>query len=137
MENHAPIISFDEMPPAEAVMFALREKGIGAYTISESSEQMLRMLNFHPRAHCRVWVQENDMEKASQYLEGELSSLTSLAARCPDCGSYLVEFPQFSRNTIVGTLPVAAAAALGIVSREYYCSACHFTWPPDDAKDAG
>jgi transposase-like protein len=49
--------------------------------------------------------------------------------RCPDCGSTQVEYPQFSRNTIVGALP-AVAAAVGMVEPEFFCRSCHYSWAP-------
>jgi transposase-like protein len=48
--------------------------------------------------------------------------------KCPECGSSRVEFPQFSRRTLMGALP-AVAANLGVIAKEYYCESCHFTWP--------
>ena len=53
-----------------------------------------------------------------------------LAVCCPSCGSSQVEFPQFSRKTIVGAVLPALAAAAGIVERHFYCAACQFTWAP-------
>ena len=50
--------------------------------------------------------------------------------KCPECGSSRIEFPQFSRRTLMGALP-AALAATGVIAQEYYCESCHFTWPAE------
>lgn len=55
------------------------------------------------------------------------------AVRCPECGSLRVEYPQFSRKTLMGALPSALATA-GLIERDFYCEVCHFTWPPDPPK---
>jgi hypothetical protein len=52
---------------------------------------------------------------------------------CPECGSARIEFPQFSRRTIMGALP-AALAATGVIDQQFYCEACHFTWPAEPPK---
>jgi hypothetical protein len=44
-----------------------------------------------------------------------------------------VEYPQFSRRTVLGALPAIAAAA-GVIEKDYYCEACHYTWPAEPPK---
>src|SRR4030095_9378091 len=61
------------------------------------------------------------------------NGVLSQAVRCPECGSMRIEYPQFSRRTIMGALPSALAAA-GVIERDFYCEACHFTWPAEPPK---
>lgn len=131
MTDHLSIASFDEFPLAEGLAARLSKEGFHATAESDAEEQFWRLYNLHPRAHCHVCVPMAHVEAALAKLaeldvtEGVLEG----AVRCPDCGSSRIEFPQFSRNTIMGALPALAATA-GFVDRRFYCCACHFTWAP-------
>ena len=97
----------------------------------------------HAHAQFRVTVPPDQMDAAIK----EFSKMQPLPAdraeecpvrqaiRCPDCGATRVEFPQFSRNTIVGALP-ALATTVGLIEAQYFCQSCHFTWPPPPTKPA-
>ena len=137
MSDHLSIASFDDFELATRLAGRLSAEGIAATAQSDATDQLLRFYNPHPRAHCHVLVPKAEMETALQRLreidarEGVLDGAT----KCPECGSSQVEFPQFSRHTIVGAIPAIVAAA-GIIEREFYCAACQFTWAPaNDAAD--
>ena len=132
MSQHLPIASFDESEPADALARRLRAEGFGAITSNDSAEQLLQCLNPHPRAQNHVLVPGEQIEAALRRLK-ELDAseqVLRFAICCPDCGSSQVEYPQFSRKTLVGAILPALAAAAGIVERLFYCAACHFTWTP-------
>jgi len=79
----------------------------------------------------RVRVPTNEVEPANAQLAAWRTAADpalAQAVRCPECGSSNIEFPQFSRRTLMGALP-AALAATGIIAQEFYCESCHFTWP--------
>jgi hypothetical protein len=136
------VISFSEMAPAESIAAKLREAGFYAEIRDESGEQKWLLFNRHPRFHMRVVVPEEQAEAAAAKLK-EWDTPTSVlagAARCPECGSFRVEFGQFSRRTIMGALP-SVAAATGVIERSFYCESCHYTWPaeapePEPERDA-
>lgn len=127
-----PIASFEDSDPAKALAQRLCEEDFGATTDNDSGEQFLRFLNPHPHAQWHVLVPPEKFNEALKRLK-ELDAteqILRLAIRCPDCGSTEIEYPQFSRNTIVGAIFPAAAAAVGLIERQFYCTACHFTWAP-------
>jgi hypothetical protein len=129
------IVSFDEPQPAEEIAERLRKADFHAEVRDESAEQKWKLFNLHPRAHIQVIVPEQESDRATALLrewrkeEGAMKK----AVCCPECGSFRVEYPQFSRRTIVGALPAVLAAA-GVIERDFYCEACHFTWAAEPPK---
>lgn len=127
-----PIASFDQAAEAQTLAERLSKEGFGATTDTDAGDQLLRFCNPHPHAQWHVLVPDEEFNKAMKRLqELDVTELAlRFAIRCPDCGSTQIEYPQFSRNTILGSVPAAVAAAVGLVERQFYCSACHFTWTP-------
>jgi len=134
MEQLITVATFNERAPADKIANRLRETGLAAEVYDESQEQKWKLWNLNPRAHMRVRVHSTEESRALALLEEWKGSEPALIQiiRCPECGSSRIEFPQFSRRTIMGALP-AALAATGVIAREYYCESCHFTWP-DETK---
>jgi hypothetical protein len=132
MEQLITVATFNERAPADQIATRLREAGLAAEVYDESNEQKWKLYNFHPRAHMRVRVHSAEENRALALLDEWQSSEPALsqAIKCPECGSSRIEFPQFSRRTIMGALP-AALAATGVIAQEYYCESCHFTWPAE------
>lgn len=136
IKDMVPIASFEESEPAKNLAQRLGEEGFGATTDNDAGEQLLRFCNPHPHAQWHVMVPPDKFDEALKRLK-ELDAAEQVlrfAIRCPDCGSTEVEYPQFSRNTIVGAIVPAAAAALGLIERQFYCVACHFTWSPTEER---
>jgi hypothetical protein len=129
------IVSFNDLEPAETLAAKLRDAGYHAEVRDESAEQKWKLFNLHPRAHIQVIVPEGETDAATATaLElDRTQSVLAQAVRCPECGSMRVEYPQFSRRTIMGALPSALAAA-GVIERDFYCESCHFTWPAEPPK---
>ncbi len=127
-----PLASFETLAPAELLARRLRAEGIQAWTDNGSGEQLFHFLNPHPHAQWSVVVTAEEAEAAVKQLKelDELENVLQSAIRCPDCGSTEIEYPQFSRNTFLGAIVPAAAAAIGLIEREFYCRSCHFTWAP-------
>ena len=126
------IASFNETAPAEALAIRLREAGFLAEVRDESQEQKWKLYNLHPKAHIRVVISEAQSREAEAALKQWIATDGGLpgAIRCPECGSARIEYPQFSRRTIMGAFPAALAAA-GVIERDFYCEACHYTWPAE------
>ena len=135
MDTLTKLAAFNEKQPAEALVARLQGSGIEADIHDESSQQKWQLWNLTPLAHLHVRVgvaQEANARKLLQQWTAEDG--TSLGAlRCPECGSFCIEYPQFSRKTIVGALPSALAAA-GVIDRGFYCESCHFIWPAEVPK---
>ena len=135
MDSLTKLAAFNEQEPAEALVARLRKSGIEADIHNESNQQKWQLWNLKPHAHLHVRVGVDQEANARKLLaDWAAEEGTSLGAvRCPDCGSFKVEYPQFSRKTFVGALPAALAPA-GLIERAYYCEACHFTWPTEPPK---
>lgn len=132
MENLITVATFNSPAAAEHLAARLRDTGCAATVYDESGEQKWKLFNLKPRAHLRVRVPEPEEQRALATLtEWKFDSVLAEAVRCPECGSSRIEFPQFSRRTIMGALP-AALAATGIIDQEFYCESCHFTWPAEE-----
>jgi hypothetical protein len=130
MEQYLTVATFNERTPAEQVAARLNEAGISADVFDESDAQRFLLMNLEPKAHMRVRVDKDLGEKAMEKLRewDRAEGLLRNAVRCPQCGSSRIEYPQFSRRTLMSAFP-AAVAATGLIDREYYCEACAFTWP--------
>ena len=135
MESRTKLATFNEREPAEELAGRLRDNGIEADVHDESDQQKWQLWNLSPRAHLHVRVAVDQETSARELLNGWFvqQGTGHRAMRCPECGSFRIEYPQFSRKTIVGALPAALAAA-GMIERAYYCEACHFTWPAEPPK---
>jgi rubredoxin len=136
MEQLITVATFNEREPAEQIAARLRQAGLKAEVYDESDEQKWKLFNLNPRAHMRVRVHSAEEERALAVLVEWRHTEPALAQGiyCPECGSSRVEFPQFSRRTILGALP-AALAATGVIAQEFYCESCHYTWPPVKPAD--
>lgn len=129
MQQLITVATFNSRAPAERLITRLLEAGFQADLQDESGEQKWKLFNLTPRAHLRVRVHSDEEEAAFAKLsEWKDDPVLADAVQCPECGSSRVEFPQFSRRTIVGALPAALAAA-GVIEQDYFCGACNFTWP--------
>ena len=130
MEQYLTVATFNERAPAERLASRLNNEGISADVFDESDAQRFLLLNLEPRAHMRVRVDKNAAERAAEKIaEWDRSEgIMNDAVRCPQCGSSRIEYPQFSRRTLMSAFP-AAMAATGLFEKEYYCEACAYTWP--------
>ena len=132
MEQLLTIATFNERAPADVLTNRLRDAGFNADVFDESNAQKWLMLNLDPHAHMRVRVPKDDGDRAIDLLKAWDAADGAMreAVRCPQCASSRIEYPQFSRRTLMSAVP-AAAAAVGLIEREYYCEACGFTWPEE------
>ena len=135
MDSLTKLAAFNELEPAKALVARLRSSGLEADVHDESNQQKWQLWNLSPHAHLHVRVSVDQEEKAHERLTAWAAEAGANlgALRCPDCGSFKIEYPQFSRKTLVGALPAALAAA-GVIERGYYCEACHLTWPAEPPK---
>jgi len=135
MESLTKLAAFSEKKPAEALVARLRSSDIEADIHDESNQQKWQLWNMTPLAHLHVRVSvDHERTARALLIEWAANDGGNLGAvRCPECGSFSIEYPQFSRKTLVGALPSALAAA-GVIERGYYCETCHFTWPAKPEK---
>ncbi len=130
--NRLPVALFGRRNAAEPVCARFREKGIPAEI---HDELRLEKLWFVPKgsAGARLEVPAEEFERAEQMLhdwdatEGGVEG----AIRCPECHSLRVDYPQFTRKSLMTNLALGLASSVGMVEKEFYCEDCHFTWPKE------
>ena len=129
------LASFNELAPAEVLAARLRGAQFSAEVRNDANEQKWKLYNLHPLAHMQVVVPETEADRAIKQLAAwdAADGALAQAVRCPECRSTRIEYPQFSRRTIMGALPAAFAAA-GVIERNFFCESCHFTWPAEPPK---
>ena len=132
MSEYISIAAFNDQGSAQKLTERLRSAGFDSELYDESLAQKWRLFQIEPHAQYRVRVLESEraLKELESWEAGGSAEELALAVHCPECGSTLVEYPQFSRRTLMGALPAIAASA-GIIERDYYCQACHFTWPAE------
>lgn len=137
MEQSLTVATFNAQAPADVLCDRLRQAGFNADVFDESSAQKWLLLNLSPRAHMRVRVPTEEGDRALAALKewDEADGAMRDSVRCPQCASSRIEYPQFSRRTLMSALP-AAAAAVGLIDRHFYCENCGYTWDPDAKPEA-
>src|SRR5689334_16886675 len=130
--NRIAIALFSDRAKAEPIQRRLRKEGIAAEL---HDELRLEKLWFVGKDHAtvRLEVPTKQFERAEQLLidwdasEGP----TRDAIRCPECNSFRVDYPQFTRKSLLTNLAAGLAAEAGLMEKEYYCEDCHCIWPKD------
>jgi hypothetical protein len=127
-----PIATFASSDRAKPLRQRLVEAGIQAEIHDELRLEKLWFVS-RPAAGVRIEVPANQFERAEELLhdwnakEGGLSD----AIRCPECKSLRVDYPQFTRKSMLTNVAMGLVAELGLVEKEYYCQDCHYTWPKE------
>lgn len=128
--NALPIILFSNRSSAEPVHRRLAQEG---FTPSINEGPRLTKLWFVSghSADVRIEVPQDQYNRAEQFLIDldQRESWLNAAIRCPECGSFRVDFPQYARHSLLTNLAMGILAKIGLVERDYYCEDCHFTWP--------
>jgi hypothetical protein len=131
-----PVALFNERAKAEPIQARLSGVGIRAEIHEELRLEKLWFISKKKGCGSRIEVPSNQFERAEQLLldwdnsEGILRG----AIRCPECKSLRVDYPQFTRKSLLTNLALGLAAEVGVVERDYYCRDCHFTWPRQGTK---
>jgi len=133
--NRIPVAHFNGRAKAEPIKQRLAQAGIPAEI---HDELRLEKLWFARKEDCgvRLEVPADRFERAEDMLiewdakEGALRD----AIHCPECGSLRVDYPQFTRKSLLTNLAMGVAANVGLMDKQYYCEDCHFTWPKEGTK---
>ena len=125
------IATFDDPAKAKHLKKRLQESGVKADTHNEGRLQSVATMS-EPHANAKVMVDEQDFQKANQFLmEWEASDPeVGAAIRCPQCKSPRIEYPQLTRKFLTPWL-ASILFATKIFPKEFYCQDCHFTWGKD------
>jgi hypothetical protein len=133
--NRMSVALFNDRAKAEPLRERLAQAGIPAEIHDELRHEKLWMAG---KASCgvRLEVPAEQFERAEDMLtdwdakDGALRD----AIHCPECGSLRVEYPQYTRKSLLTNLAMGVAANMGVVEKDYYCEECHFTWPKEGTK---
>jgi hypothetical protein len=78
----------------------------------------------------RLEVPADEFERAENTLLAlKDEPLTREAIRCPECGSFRIQYPQVTHKSILTNLFMGLAAQMRLLECNYYCEECHCTWP--------
>jgi hypothetical protein len=129
MNSQKIIATFNDPEKAHAVKTHLERAGIHAEVVDESKVQKFIFMS-KPLACDKVVVAEADFDKATAALrEADAQShILSSEVRCLQCSSPNVEYPQFTRNTLLPTSIGVLLACLHLIRKAFYCRDCHYTW---------
>lgn len=123
------LATFDSQKAVELCCLHLSRQGIETSVYDEGGLQMFVFLT-KPAANIKVQVREEDYAEAVTCLiefEQKHPDLVPFIYSCPDCGSFAVEYPQFSRKFIT-PLFLEWLSNLGLFPKQCYCRKCHATW---------
>jgi hypothetical protein len=131
-----PVALFSDRTRAESIQKRLCGAGIRAEIHDELRLEKLWFVSKKKEGGLRIEVPADQFEQAEGLLlnwditEGVMRE----AIRCPECKSLRVDYPQFTRKSLLTNLAVGLAAEVGVVEKQYYCQDCHFTWPREGTK---
>lgn len=133
--NTVPIVSFNELEPAQKFRDRLLRAGIEAQISDESNTEKYWFMST-PLAAIHVEVPEADFVQTAALIRslGKLEGGVAGAVQCPECASTQVEYPQTSRKFYTPRFS-SFLLALNILPREFYCLDCHYTWPAVEAVE--
>lgn len=123
------LVSFDEQHVVDLCCQHLNEQGVETHFYNERGLQSLVFLT-KPRASLKVQVKDEHYAKAVTLLiefEKAHPQIAPLIHSCPECGSFAVEYPQFTRKFIT-PLFLEWLSNLGLFKEQFYCRKCHCLW---------
>jgi hypothetical protein len=125
--NKIPVALFNHRAEAEPLQRRLRDHGVPAEV-----RDCTLMSGVHLDVPADRFEQAYGMAMDWDAADGACGQ----AIHCPECGSLRVEYPQYSRKSILPNLLVGFLAAIGAADKEFYCQDCHFTWPKEGTPPA-
>ena len=130
--NRILVALFKERSKAEPIQKLFLQAGIAAEIREENLLQRLWFVS-KEAAGVRLEVPVEQFNRAERLLLAWDSAGADLsrAVRCPECKSLRVNYPQFADHSVLTNMAAGVAAELGLVEKDYYCEACHYTWPKE------
>ncbi len=126
-----PIVTFNEIGPAQVLRDRLQMAGIPATIHDESKVERFWFMS-EPLASVHIVVPPADYLSARHQVEDWDKADGALrdAVRCPACNASRIEYPQITRKFVTPIL-LRPFMALGLMPKEYYCQDCAYTWSPE------
>ena len=133
--NRMAIALFRTSTQAEPIRQRLVAGGIPAEVRTEHGWERLWFVSKTMTAGVYLEVPTHHFETAARLLLEWDAAEDALreAVRCPECHSLRVEYPQFTRKSVLTNLAMGVAAELHLFERDYYCEDCHCSWPKPSA----
>jgi hypothetical protein len=129
-----PVALFNDRTQAEPLLKRLIEAGHHPEIHDELHLERLWFVS-KPEAGARLEVPTREYDQVCSLLRewdaGEGALLDAI--RCPECKSFRVDYPQFTRKFLSPNL-VGLIAETGLVEKDYYCEDCHYTWPKPSTR---
>ncbi|MDZ4286747.1 MAG: DUF2007 domain-containing protein [Prosthecobacter sp.] len=136
--NFINLATVDNLSEAESLSLRLSDHGIPTRVHDERNMQRFLFLT-KPKGYSYVQVQEQDYARAAaliQEWEAESPTFATHIFSCPECGSFAVEYPQFTRKAFIVPLVLEWLSNIGLYEKQFYCRKCHATWPPRQPSSA-
>ena len=133
--NRLAVAIFPNRAAAEPLQHRLIESGIQAEMHDELRLEKLWFTS-KPQAGIRLEVPAQQFEQAYKLLLSwdDADGALRQAIRCPECKSLRVDYPQFTKKSLLPNVVMGISSAVGLVEKEYYCEDCHYTWPKEGTK---
>lgn len=122
------LVTFNDVEHAQPVVNRLEQTGLHPHVRDDTNWQRRHFAE--ALASVKVEVDEAEYASALRQLR-ELDAAEHCleqAVSCPECGSAEVDYPQMTRKFILPSMH-AIFYRLGFAEKEFYCHACHHTWP--------
>ena len=129
--NRMVIALFGNRAEADVLRQRLEQNGVQAEV---HQRHPLARLWFVSRTSgpARVEVSGSQFDRAEELLDRwQDTPLLGNAIRCPECHSLRVDYPQYTRNSLLTNLVIGLLATIGFWEKDFYCKDCHFTWPKE------
>lgn len=134
--NFINLATMDDPKEAERLSLNLEGEGIPSRFVDESTVQRFVFAS-KPKGFSIVQVQEQDYTRAAgllQQWEADNRNMANHLFSCPECGSYAVEYPQYTRKVLITPMLMEWLSNLGLFEKHFYCRKCNATWPPAERK---
>ena len=106
----------------------------GVSTQLHDERDVQRFLFFtKPKANIKLHVKEKDYARAAAMLIGFEKEHPEYARHIfssPECGSFAVEYPPFTRKFLITPLLIEWMISLGLFAKQCDCRECHHSWAP-------
>lgn len=123
------LASFSSYKAASLIRTYLEENGIETESYDERDLQLFVFFT-KPKANIKLQVRDGDYAHAAELLiefEKKHPEFARFIFSCPECGSFAVEYPQFTRKFFTPLL-VEWFASIGLFPKLCYCRKCHHAW---------
>jgi hypothetical protein len=127
--NWMVVALFQNVRDAQAAREVLTNAGIRSEVHDEGSLSKLwggkENVSF-----ARLEAAGEQFEQAEQlFIDWAKSTGTACGAiRCPECGSFRIDYPQYAKKAVLPNMVVGTLATIAGVEKQFYCNDCHCTW---------